>query len=38
MTHLHDRPRPRVPLALIGAGALIALVPIVGCMAWLWLQ
>jgi hypothetical protein len=38
MHHTPHTPRPRVPPSLIGAGVLIALVPITGCMAWLWLQ
>lgn len=33
-----SQPRPRVPLALVAGAAGLALIPIVGCMAWLWLQ
>jgi hypothetical protein len=41
MSHLHDRaylPRPRIPIGLLVGAALLALIPIIGCMAWLWLQ
>ena len=31
-------PRTRVPLALIVVAAVLALLPIIGCMTWLWLQ
>jgi hypothetical protein len=30
--------RPRLPLGLLAGVLVLALVPIIGCMAWLWLQ
>lgn len=40
---MHNRPyppthRPHVPLGLLAAGVVVLLIPIIGCMAWLWLQ
>lgn len=30
--------RPRIPIGLLAGVAVLALLPIIGCMAWLWLQ
>jgi hypothetical protein len=38
---MHNHPtqtRPRIPIGALIALALVALIPIIGCMAWLWLQ
>lgn len=34
----YPNPRPRVPLGLIAGAILLALVPIIAVIAWLWLQ
>jgi hypothetical protein len=34
----HAPPRPRIPLGLAAGAALLALIPLISCMAWLWLQ
>jgi hypothetical protein len=40
MNPSRDRPYkpPRLPLGLVAGAALLLLIPIIGCMAWLWLQ
>lgn len=37
---MHNPPtsRARIPIGLLAGGIFLLLVPIVGCMAWLWLQ
>jgi len=34
----HASPRPRAPTALVAGVVVLALIPIIGCMAWLWFQ
>lgn len=38
MRQPYPRPRPRVPIGLVVGLAGLALIPMIGCMAWLWFQ